>query len=178
MDITWPLSDGRVTLRPASLSDAAAFLDYKQRPECQAYVARTVSTLEESQRLIADRLSEADSLLCAVVVDGRVVGDIGGRRYRPESLGPEPSVWDFYLGYTVHPSMWNHGVAGAAVSLLVPALHEQAGIRRVVAKAFAANAASIRVLTRNGFLLEGTERAAVLGRDRQWLDDCTLSHLR
>lgn len=177
MEISWPLSDDRVTVRPASEADAQAFLDYKRRPECQAYITRTVDTIQDSQTLIADRLSEPDSLLCAVVLDDRVVGDIGGRRYRPESLGPEPDAWDFYLGYSVNPDLWNRGVASAAVSLLLGALHEQAGIRRIVAKTFADNVASVRVLTKNGFRLEGTERAAVLSRDARWLDDCTLAHL-
>lgn len=112
-----------------------------------------------------------------MVLDDRVVGDIGGRRYRPESLGPDPDAWDFYLGYSVNPDLWNCGVASAAVSLLLGALHEQAGIRRIVAKTFADNVASVRVLTKNGFRLEGTERAAVLSRDARWLDDCTLAHL-
>jgi aminoglycoside 6'-N-acetyltransferase len=176
MELTWPLTDGRVTVRPAIDADAQAFLDYKRRPECQAYVARTVDTLEQSQALIADRQAEPDSLLCAVLLAGRVVGDIGGRRYRPESLGPEPDVHDFYLGYSIHPDSWNSGVASAAVAMLVPTLH-QAGVRRIVAKTFTDNVASVRVLTKNGFRLEGTERAAVLGRDGRWLDDCTLAHL-
>ena len=176
MDLPWPLTDDRVTLRPADDGDAAAFLDYKRRPECQAYVTRTVDSLDQSRALIADRLAEPDSLLCAVLVDGQVVGDIGGRRYRPESLGPEPDVFDFYLGYSVNPDYWDRGIASAATALLVGALH-QAGIRRVVAKTFAENGASIRVLVKNGFRLEGTERRAVLGRDGRWLDDCTLAHL-
>lgn len=176
MDLPWPLTDGRVSVRPAVPDDAVAFLDYKRRPECQVYVTRTVDTLEQSRVLVEDRLSEPDSLLCAVVVEGLVVGDIGGRRYRPESLGSEPDVHDFYLGYSVSPDHWNLGIAGAAVALLLPALHRH-GIRRVVAKTFAENTASIRVLTRNGFRLEGTERQAVLGRDGRWLDDCTLAHL-
>jgi RimJ/RimL family protein N-acetyltransferase len=113
-----------------------------------------------------------------MVIDDQVIGDIGGRRYRPESLGPDPDEWDFYLGYSVHPRVWNCGVASAAVALMVPTLHQHAGIRRVVAKTFAKNAAPIHVLTKNGFRLEGTERAAVLGRDGRWLDDCTLAHLR
>ena len=69
------------------------------------------------------------------------------------------------------------GIASSAVALLTPALHHQAGIRRIVATAFTRNQASIRVLLKNGFQLEGTERAAVLGRDSTWLDDCTLAHL-
>lgn len=175
-ELAWPLSDGRVTVRPARDADAAAFLDYKRRPECQAYVTRTVDTLEQARTLVADRIEEPDSLLCAVLVDGAVIADIGGRRYRPESLGPPPDVHDFYLGYSVHPDCWNRGIASAALALLVPPLH-RAGIRRIVAKTFAENAASIRVLTRNGFRLEGTERRAVLGRDGRWLDDCTLARL-
>ena len=87
-----------------------------------------------------------------------------------------PSDAPAFLGYTVDPDSWNRGVASAAVSLLVPALHE-AGLRRIVAKTFAENVASIRVLTKNGFRLEATERAAVLGRDGRWLDDCTMAHL-
>jgi RimJ/RimL family protein N-acetyltransferase len=176
MDLPWPLTDGRVTVRPAEESDAPAFLDYKRRPECQTYVTRTVDTLEQSRALIADRISEPDSLLCAVMVRGQVVGDIGGRRYRPESLGPEPEAHDFYLGYSIDPGHWNRGIATAATQLLVTAL-TQAGIRRVVAKTFAENVSSVRVLTKNGFRLEGTERHAVLGRDGRWLDDCTLAHL-
>ncbi|GAA2163071.1 hypothetical protein GCM10009826_34320 [Humibacillus xanthopallidus] len=78
MELSWPLTDGLVTVRPAEAGDAAAFLDYKRRPECQAYVTRTVDTLEQSRALIDDRLSQPDSLLCALVVGGSVVGDIGG----------------------------------------------------------------------------------------------------
>ena len=32
----WPLTDGRVTVRPAEEADAPASLDYKRRLECQA----------------------------------------------------------------------------------------------------------------------------------------------
>lgn len=63
------------------------------------------------------RLASVD-LMCVIEIDGQVVGNIGGRRCRPGTLGPK-----------------------------------------------------------NGFELEGTERAAVLGRDGSWLDDCTLDHL-
>ena len=176
MELPFPLSRERITVRPADDADAEAFLDYKRRAECQAYVTRTVDTLEEARSMVAERRADPDALLCAVLLDGRVVGDIGGRRYLPETLGPRPDAHDFYLGYSVHPDHWNHGVASAATRLVVAALH-RAGIRRIVAKTFAENAASIRVLTKNGFVLEATERRTVLGRDGRWLDDCTLAHL-
>ncbi len=176
MELSWPLAHDRITVRPAEDADAEAFLDYKRRAECQAYVTRTVDTLEQSKSLIAERRADPDALLCAVLLDGQVVGDIGGRRYLPETLGPQPDVSDFYLGYSINPDHWNRGVASAATGLVVIALH-RAGIRRIVAKTFAENAASIRVLVKNGFALEATERLAVLGRDGRWLDDCTLAHL-
>ena len=177
MQIAWPLSDMGVTIRPASLADADAFFEYQQRPENQRYISRIPATIEDARVMVTERTSTAGALMCAIVIDGQVVGDIGGRRYRPGSLGPEPDVWDFRLGYSVDPAMWGKGVASAAVGMIVPALHQQAGIRRIVAKVFADNQASIRVLVKNGFELEGTERAAVLGRDGTWLDDCTLAHL-
>ncbi|TWP39023.1 GNAT family N-acetyltransferase [Leekyejoonella antrihumi] len=176
-DILWPLSAGRLVIRPATMADADAFFEYQRRAEGQAYVSRIVNTIQQGRDLLADRISNPDGLMCALVVDGRVVGDIGGRRYRPDSLGPEPVVWDFRLGYSVHPGWWRRGIASAAVGLLTPELHQRAKIRRVVAKVFARNEASIRVLLNNGFELEGTERAVVLGRDGGWLDDCTLAHL-
>ncbi|MDN5764758.1 MAG: GNAT family N-acetyltransferase [Humibacillus sp.] len=177
MDIRWPLSDGRVTIRPFCVGDAEALLEYRRLPECQEYTSHTVATIDEARALLSERVARPEVIMGALMIDGQVVGDIGGRRYRPETLGPDPHGWDFYLGYTVRPDRWGQGIASSAVALLTPALHHQAGIRRVVAKVFARNAASVRVLLKNGFQLEGTERAAVLGRDGTWLDDCTLAHL-
>ncbi|MEO6997191.1 MAG: GNAT family N-acetyltransferase [Terracoccus sp.] len=177
MDITWPPSDGRVTIRPFCVEDAEAFLEYRHLPECQEYTSSTVDTLEHAQAFVAQRIADPDAIMGALVIDSQVIGDIGGRRYRPETLGPDPHSWDFYLGYTVRPDRWGEGIASSAVALFTPVLHHQAGIRRVVAKAFVRNPASIRVLLKNGFQLEGTERAAVLGRDGTWLDDCTMAHL-
>ncbi|MEP7333465.1 MAG: GNAT family N-acetyltransferase, partial [Terracoccus sp.] len=139
MDITWPLSDGWLTIRPFGVDDAEALLVYRQLPECQEYMSNTVDTLEEARALLSERIARPEVIMGALTIGGQVVGDIGGRRYRPETLGHDPHGWDFYLGYTVRPDRWGQGIASAAVALLTPALHHQAGIRRVVAKAFARN---------------------------------------
>ncbi len=99
MEISWPcptvaspcVQPPKLTCRRSWITSAVR----SARPTSPA-----VDTIQGSQTLIADRLSEPDSLLCAVVLDDRVVGDIGGRRYRPQSLGPDPDAWDFYLGYS------------------------------------------------------------------------------
>lgn len=177
MEIGWPLCDRSLTIRLASVDDAAALFEYQQLSEVQTYLSRIMGSLDDAEALIAERTSTPAELMCVIEIDGQLVGNIGGRQYRPGTLGPEPDAWDFYLGYAVHPEWWGRGIASAAVTLFVHALHQQAGIRRIVAKVFADNLASIKVLTKNGFELEGTERAAVLGRDGSWLDDCTLAHL-
>lgn len=176
--MSWPISDGRVSLRLARRDDAGSLFDYQHMPQSQQYVSRTVTSLVDAQRLLEERMTDESSLLYVIEHDGQVVGDIGGRFSRPESLTVEPEAWDFYLGYSIHPHLWGRGLASSAVALLVPLLHDQLGVRRIVAKTFADNVASLRVLTKQGFRLEGTETAAVLGRDGKWLDDCTLAHLR
>ena len=98
VDITWPLSDGRVTIRPFCVGDAEALLEYRQLPECQQYTSRTVNTLQDAQALLAEQIANPDWLMSALVIDDQLIGDIGGRRYQPENLGPDPRSWDFYLG--------------------------------------------------------------------------------
>lgn len=112
--------------------------------------------------------------MCAIDVDGRMVGVIGGRRYRPESLGPYLTSGTSILAITVHPDFWGHGIATTVVSRLTPILH-RAGHRRVVTRVLGSNDASVRVLRKCGFEIEGTQAAAVLGRDGTWLDDRTLA---
>lgn len=175
--MTWPLTGAQLSIRPAALADAEALLSYQRLPGSQQYISRIITTLDEALALIKERTEDPHTLFCAIERDGVIVGQIGGRMYRPETLGHEPNVWDFHLGYSVAPWMWGQGIASEAVQLFVAALHEELKVRRIVAKVSAENVASIRVLEKAGFALEGTERAAVWGRDERWLDDCTLAHL-
>lgn len=176
MTITWPLTDGWITLRPATLNDAEAIFAFQRRPQVQQHISRTTDTVEEAQTLIRERSQDPEALFCVIELNSRVVGQIGGKTFTPDSLGAAPQVRDLHLGYVVAPEVWGQGIATAAVKQLVTALHEQEGIRRIVAKVFAENQASLRVLAKAGFVLEGTERASVLGRNGEWLDDCALSH--
>ena len=69
----------------------------------------------------------------------------------------------------VHSGMWGQGKGGQRRRRPLRAGAALAsGDSQGRAKVFADNEASIRVLTKNGFELEGTERAAVLGRDGSW----------
>lgn len=169
------LPDGGIRLRLATSDDAEAVFAYRGLQECQTYVSQTLTTVEEAQAMLTKRLDNPDVVMWVIEKGGRIVGDIGGYRYRPESLGPEPDVWDFYLGYVLNPDVWGRGIASQVVGAVVPRLHD-VGIRRIVAKVLGPNEASVRVLVKNGFEREGAERGAVLGRDGTWLDDHALVH--
>lgn len=139
------------------------------------YVSQTLTSADETRSMLEQRLAEPEVVMWVIEQDGRVVGDIVGRRMRPVMLGPVNDVWDFYLGYVLHRDVWGRGLAMSVVGVVVPALHDR-GIRRVTAKVLGPNEAPVRVLGKNGFILEGTERQAVLGRDSAWLDDHSLTH--
>jgi ribosomal-protein-alanine N-acetyltransferase len=72
------------------------------------------------------------------------------------------------IGYWVGEPFWNRGVASAAVGLATRHGTEQLGFRRLHAGVFEHNAASMRVLRKNGYVPEGIFQKAVLKNDRLW----------
>ena len=172
-----PADPRRIQLRPARIEDAAGLHRYWPLPASQRYIDRTVSTLEDTRSHLAQHLQQRQSLLHVIECEGLVVGDIGGTFRSPHVLGGSTDLRDFSLGYSIDPEHWGRGIATAAIGRFTAMLHEELGVRRIVAMVFSENTASLRALGRNGYRLEGTERAAVIGRDGRWLDDCTLAHL-
>lgn len=167
----------RILLRPACADDAPALHAYWSLTTSQRYTDRAVTHLEETRAHLAQRLEDPQALTHVIEHHGQVVGDIGGSFRAPHVLGGATEIRDFALGYTVAPDCWGRGIATTAVARFTAMLHDEFEVRRIVAMVFAENTASLRVLERNDYRLEGTERAAVIGRDGRWLDDCTLAHL-
>lgn len=166
-----------VAIRAARANDAEALHQVRRTPQSIQFISRLAPSVQDARALVEKQRADDHAVRCVIEVDGRVVGDIEGRFYRPESLELVPLVWDFHIGYAVHPDLWGHGIATAAVGLFTPLLHEAFGVRRVAAKVFEDNVASAVVLRRAGYRHEGTEIATVLGRDGTWLNDCTFAHL-
>ena len=81
--------------------------------------------------------------------DGRILGDLG-------THGPPDSEGCVEIGYSLAPSARGQGIGTAAVAALVGRLATVPGIRRVTAITGAENAASRRLLERQGFRLTGT----------------------
>ncbi|MBS4015256.1 MAG: GNAT family N-acetyltransferase [Candidatus Latescibacteria bacterium] len=59
------------------------------------------------------------------------------------------------LGYWLGKKYWHQGIASNAVGMILDFAFNKLKMHRVYASAFASNTGSVRVLEKNGFLLEG-----------------------
>lgn len=99
----------------------------------------------------------ADWLAFYVCVDDTLVGSAG-------FLGP-PQDGVTEIGYSICKRFRNRGFASRAVGLLTDKA-DRAGVRRLIARAHAQNAASIAVLEGNGFTCLEADRAGTLSFSR------------
>jgi [ribosomal protein S5]-alanine N-acetyltransferase len=92
----------------------------------------------------------------AISVDGKLAGGIG--------VVPKDDVYrkTIEIGYFLGEAYWNKGIATASVSLLLDYIRQQFDVVRIYAEVFESNAASMRVLEKNGFHLECIRQKAVI----------------
>lgn len=90
----------------------------------------------------------------AIVVDDRIVGNISVER--------KPDIFhiDGEIGYMILPEYYSRGIATEAVASICSTAFFELSLRRISAVVIADNKASIRVLEKNGFELEGTMHRA------------------
>lgn len=91
----------------------------------------------------------------AIVVGGKAVGGITVIR------GQDVCKRSGEIGYWLTPACWGRGIMTDAVHTACEEVFESTDIVRVYAEIFAPNAASCRVLEKNGFAKEGIKRKSV-----------------
>lgn len=92
----------------------------------------------------------------AIDLDGQAIGGIG------LILNKDVYVMSAEVGYWLGEPFWGQGIATEAVRLMVEYCFYYFDIIRLYAEVFETNKASMRVLEKNGFYLEGVRRKAVL----------------
>ena len=97
-----------------------------------------------------------DGTFRAVVVNGNVVGSISVER--------QADVYrlDGELGYMLLTEYWNQGIMSEVIPQVCKLSFSNLQLNRITANVFQPNTASHRVLLKNGFLLEGIKRNAVV----------------
>ena len=107
----------------------------------------------------------------AVTVDGELAGSI--------SVEQKADVYrrDAEIGYLLSAGYWSKGIMTEAVRQICPIAFRELDIIRITGLVYKPNAASRRVLEKNGFVLEGLMRNAVT-KDGVTYDLCIYGKLK
>lgn len=96
----------------------------------------------------------------AITLDDEAVGGIG------LSPGTDIERVSAEVGYWLGRSVWGRGLASAALRSITDYAFHVLSLERVFALPFASNLASVRVLVKAGYQLEGTLRSAAIKEGR------------
>lgn len=109
--------------------------------------------------------------ICLPDSPDRVVGTAEMFDYDPETAM-------ITIGYKVNEAMWGRGIATKAVAAMADYLFRDAGINRIQAFVMPENAASERVLLKNGFAREGVIRQGHFWKGKGVVDLALFARLR
>ncbi|WP_434453108.1 GNAT family N-acetyltransferase [Lentzea sp. E54] len=135
-----------VTLRPVEDADLDVLFELMRDPESVAMAAFTTEDPDDRAAFDAHtrrNLANPETTNRVIVADGRVVG----------SIASFVIEGDTEITYWVDRAVWGQGVAGRAVALLL----DEVTVRPLHARVASDNAGSLRVLTRAGFEIVGTD---------------------
>jgi RimJ/RimL family protein N-acetyltransferase len=137
----------RLVLRRAREEDLAAMHAVLSHPVATRYWSTPPHReLDETREWLANMIDPHPLREDFVVeYEGRVIGKAGCYRL------PD-------IGYILHPDCWGRGLAGEALSAVIPLVFERHPIPAITADIDPRNSASIRLLTKHGFVETGRAR--------------------
>ena len=147
-----------ITLRKWTLADAddlAAISDNKKIADYMRDRFPNPYTREDAEYYIKLCRFDKWELSRAIELDGKIVGSVSLSREG------DVSVKTSELGYWVGENFWGQGIATAAVKKICAFGFEKLELVRIYANVFEKNFASMRVLEKCGFELEGRLRKAI-----------------
>ena len=153
-EINW-IESTRLILRPFTLQDVGAALEYQSNPDVVKYLPWSVRDAAEVEVAVARAMgqttfdSENDYLSLALErrVDGRMIGQLNAMYISEANQCAE-------IGYVLNPAFGGNGYATESSDALVGALFDTQMFRRVVARMDVRNVASQAVARRLGFRRE------------------------
>ena len=97
-----------------------------------------------------------DGVWRSIWADGQLVGSISVER-KDDGGGAFGEI-----GYMILTPFWSQGISTEAVRQICELAFRELDLQQIIGNVFPENAASARVLEKNGFLLEGTMEGAVV----------------
>lgn len=124
----------------------------------------------DARAFIAKALSDRPETMFAICVDDVAAGGIGFKLHADvERISAE-------IGYWLGEAYWNRGIATEALRALTLHAIERHGLKRVYAVPYETNPASVRVLEKAGYVLEGRMRRSAL-KDGRILDQLLYAYV-
>lgn len=139
-----------VSLRQFNLSDIPFLVKYLNNTLVTQYITDAIPkpyTQDDAKWWVSQ--CQEDNLFKAIEFKGKFVGCISAQ------LGKFEYYQSAELGYWLGEEHWNKGIATTAVELFSQTLFEQHALVRLFVSVVSTNTASIRVLEKNNFVLEG-----------------------
>jgi len=161
-----------ITLRQFKAPDSDLLLKYLNDAEVTQYITDAIVqpyALEDASGWIEH--SRNNEYIKAIEYRGDLIGCISA------TLGDFEYNRSAELGYWLGKAFWNQGIATEAVSLFGNALFNSTNIDRLFVSVVSENTASIKVLEKNGYILEGTLRKASFKNGR-FYDEVLLAKLK
>lgn len=148
------LTGERLALRQVEKKDAPALLAILSDPHVMKYVTQgSLFSFGRSRRVAAELLNDGrpDSVHYGIwIPESSVpVGVVSLQNWRQEQK-------DAMIGYMIDRRFWQQGLATEAVGVLLSYVFCVLQLRRVEGRCHAVNAASERVMQKNGMVLERT----------------------
>lgn len=152
----------RLRLRDFTSADIPAVHEYTSDSEVTRWSTWGPNTLAQTTTFVDDAAQahlagDRSAYSLAAVLEGKVIGSVAVWITDPHDRNGE-------LGYTFHRDHWGMGYATEAVGQLLEFGFETLRLERISATCHPGNAASISVLERSGFTLEGRLRSHRLVR--------------
>lgn len=112
-------------------------------------------TEEDAKHWLEKMATDSPIVNLAIEADGEAIGGIG------LILNADVYVYSAEISYWIGEPYWNKGIATEAIRQMIEYCNYYFDIVRIYAEVFETNKASMRVLEKNGFYLEGVRRKAV-----------------
>ncbi|WP_460576974.1 GNAT family N-acetyltransferase [Hymenobacter coalescens] len=166
----------RLVLRRITPADSPTILFLRSDPAVMRYLDREPDASLAEAEAVVRRMDEAlvknEGIVWGLARLGeeeRLLGTCGLWRLIPEHHRAE-------VGYTLHPDGWGQGLMGEALATVCRYAFEVMGLHSIEANVNPQNAASIRLLERQGFVREAYHRENYYFRG-QFLDSAIYSLL-
>ncbi|GGH22287.1 GNAT family N-acetyltransferase [Mucilaginibacter phyllosphaerae] len=153
------IKGSQFTLRHWQQADAPALQKHANNPKVPAYLQDrfpTPYTLKDAEAFIGLMLNRLTVTNFAIIINGEAAGGIG-LQLRDDVHRKSPLI-----GYWLGEQYWGRGIATEAVRLVTAYTFTNFDIICIQAAIFSKNPASMRVLEKAGYTLQGVLKQSVI----------------